>query len=593
MKRKYFLSRSFQSGVLIFLLLEFWHGCSPSRVVDDRILLVNNGESQACIVAGAEDRIAAQSLRSYIKQEGGALLDIVAPGEDTRRRERCQILVGTPQSNPSVARAIQEHRLSLDRTELNDEGYILKTLPLPKGHLIVAAGTEKRGVFYAVGELKRYYLRKEGDRLYALKADVREAPAFKYRWLWTWDWRMEWGGTEAGGKTMGEGDYKKRPESFVKDYKACIDFMSENGLNGLVIWGFLRDAHGGVEASQEICRYAAERGVRILPGIGTSGYRGYYFEGNHEFNAPTWVSRHPELASRVLYEGKPVPGCPCPSKPANKKWLADGARWLFENFEIGGVNLEMGDFFVCPCPDCRKARAAISSDEPDYYRDMAICLKELIPVMRAAAPDAWLSYATYTGFNKEMMARPPKFIELIPDDAICQWTVTGMMGDKDIPDPMRRLAGWPPDLKPMARHNIGYLHWANKSTSTENDFFVRRFQAAAANSARSGLEGLAFYGELGDGAPNMLLNYLAFKEFCFHPEMTVNEFTAKRLAPLYGETHAADLWKVIDGLSGLPKGKNGAAVQAVLAVVDSAATDGSPNTKDNWRKLRDFLGGIR
>jgi len=590
--KKYSPGRSLCWAMLCFSSV-FWVACRPSGPDDGRILLAANGVPQACIVAGPEDRVAALSLQNHLKQEAGAVLELVAPGEDSRRRERCKILVGTPQTNASVALAVKENGLSLDRTALNDEGYVLKTLPVSKGHLIIAAGTEKSGVFYAVGELKNYYLRIEGDKVYALKADVREAPAFRYRWLWTWDWRMEWGGTEAGGKTMGEGDYKKRPESFVTDYRACIDFMSENGLNGLIIWGFLRDAHGGIEASQEICRYASERGVRILPGIGTSGYRGYYFEGNHQFNAPTWISRHPELESRVLYEGQPVRGCPCPSKPENKKWLADGARWLFENFEIGGVNLEMGDFFVCPCPDCRKAREAIASDEPDYYKDMAICLKELIPVMREAAPDAWLSYATYTGFNREMMARPPKFIELIPADAICQWTVTGMMGDKDIPDPMTSLAGWPPDLKPMARHNIGYLHWANKSTSTANDFFIRRFQAAAANSTRSGLEGLAFYGELGDGQPNMLLNYLAFKEFCFHPDLTVEEFTAKRLVPLYGEKHAADLWKVIDSLSGLPKGENGAAVQAALAVVDLAAPDAPPHTRENWRKLRDFLAGIR
>ena len=592
MKKTHLIKLSVFCGAVLSLP-GFWFGCGPSKAIDGRILLARNGVSRACIVAGTDDRIAAVSLQNCIKQECGAVLELVAPAEADGRRERCEILVGTPQSNPSLAHAIQVHGLSLDRAALTDEGYILKTLPAAKGQLIIAAGTEKRGVFYAVGELKRYYLRKERADLYALRADVREAPAFKYRWLWTWDWRMEWGGTEAGGKTMGEGDYKKSPESFVKDYKACVDFMSENGLNGLIIWGFLRDAHGGVGAAQEICRYAAERGVRILPGVGTSGYRGYYFEGNHEFNAPTWISRHPKLASRVLYEGKPVPGCPCPSKPENKKWLADGARWLFENFEIGGVNLEMGDFFVCPCPDCRKAREAIPSNDPDYYKDMAICLRELLPVMRAAAPDAWLSYATYTGFNKDMMARPPRFIELIPDDAICQWTVTGMMGDKDIPDPMRTLAGWPPDLKPMAKHNIGYLHWANKSTSTETDFFLRRFQAAAANSARSGLEGLAFYGELGDGTPNMLLNYLAFKEFCFHPEMTVGEFTAKRLAPLYGADRAADLWKIIDDVSGLPKDKSAAAIRAALPVAELAAAAAPSYAQDNWRKLRDFLGAVR
>jgi len=579
-------------GALAAILAVSLAACRPPAAGNGRILLADKGRALAVIVAGPEDRIAARSLRAFIHRESGAEPEIVAPGEESGRPERALILIGTPRSNAAVDRAAREHGLNVTGEGLGDDGYVLKTVADAKTRLIVASGPEKRGVFYAIGELKNYHIRKDGEKLLALAADVREVPKFKYRWLWTWDWRMEWAGTEAGGATMGEGDYKKKPESFVADYKACLDFMSENGLNGLVIWGFLRDAHGGIAASREICRYAEERGVRVLPGIGTSGYRGYYFEGDHEFNAPTWIKRHPELESRVIYDGKFVPGCPCPSKPANKKWLADGARWLFENFEIGGVNLEMGDFFVCPCPDCEKARAAIPATEPDYYKDMAICLRELLPVMRAEAPDAWLSYATYTGFNREMMSRPPEFLKLIPADAICQWTVTGMMGNKDIPDPMTTLEGWPADLRPMAAHNIGYLHWANKSTSTGDDFFLRRFQAAAANSLRSGLEGLAVYGELGDGAPNMRLNYLAFKEFCFHPEMGVEEFTAKRLAPLYGGDQSAALWQVVDRLSGLPKDRRADAVGEALEVVDRAAAGAPVHARASWRALRDFLSGL-
>jgi hypothetical protein len=87
----------------------------------------------------------------------------------------------------------------------------------------------------------------------------------------------------------------------------------------------------------------------------------------------------------------------------------------------------------------------------------------------------------------------------------------------------------------------------------------------------------------------MLLNYLAFKEFCFHPEMTVGEFTAKRLAPLYGAERAADLWKIIDDVSGLPKDKSAAAVRAALPVAESAAAAAPSYAQDNWRKLRDFL----
>ena len=69
------------------------------------------------------------------------------------------------------------------------------------------------------------------------------------------------------------------------------------------------------------------------------------------------------------------------------------------NFQIGGVNLEMGDFYVCHCDDCRRARAAIVSDEPDYYKDMAISHMVTLSTLRRLVPDAWLSYATYTGYT--------------------------------------------------------------------------------------------------------------------------------------------------------------------------------------------------
>ena len=52
------------------------------------------------------------------------------------------------------------------------------------------------------------------------------------------------------------------------------------------------------------------------------------------------ATQHPEL--KVVGQHRHGDG-PCPSKAENKKWLADGAKWLFENFDIGGINLEMGD----------------------------------------------------------------------------------------------------------------------------------------------------------------------------------------------------------------------------------------------------------
>ncbi len=36
------------------------------------------------------------------------------------------------------------------------------------------------------------------------------------------------------------------------------DFMADHKFNGLIIWGFLRDTHGGIKASKELCRFSDE-----------------------------------------------------------------------------------------------------------------------------------------------------------------------------------------------------------------------------------------------------------------------------------------------------------------------------------------------
>ncbi len=408
---------------------------------------------------------------------------------------------------------------------IRQQSYIIRTSQDGPGVLeLIGGGAD--GLLHAVADLINWHLRVDEDGVSVGAIEVREAPRYAYRWFWTWDHRMDWGGPGKPGTLMGGGGtFAKKPKAFLIDYKRCIDYMADHKFNGLIIWGFLRDTHGGVEATKELCRYASRRGVRILPGVGTSGYAGYYFEGDHPYNANTWLKQHPELKS-ITREGKPR-NAPCPSKKANQDWLDDGARWLFRTFDIGGVNLEMGDYFVCYCDDCKKARAAIESDEPDYYKDMAISHMVTLKTMRQLAPDGWLSYATYTGYKKAMMTDPPKFLSMIPQDAICQWTLT------------RMARKWPADVKPMAKHNVGYLHWCNSSTHTEDDFYLHRVRDICRNAASVGFEGLDTYGELPDTKPNAEIVYLAWEAWLWNPDMTVEQFVDQRLGRLYGGAIAA------------------------------------------------------
>ncbi len=343
---------------------------------------------------------------------------------------------------------------------------------------------------------------------------------FAQRALWTWDHRMDWSGKTPGRVPMGGGGkYHKPADEYLEDYKRLVDYMdAHTTFNAIIIWGFLRDTHGGVAAGQELCEYAQERGIRIIPGVGTSGYGGYYFEGEHEYNVQTWLAKHPELRA-IGKDGKPR-NVLCPSKPENAAWLQDGCRWLFENFKIGGINFEIGDFFVCYCDDCARARAAIPGDAADYYKDMAISIGPVAKLARELAPDAWLSYATYTGFNPAMIEKPPAWVKIVPQEIECQWTLTGMVSD----------AKWPSGLRPPTTRNTGYLHWGNKSTKTQHNIYLRRIQDVCRRASAAGFAGLTTYGEDPPSLYSMMLFYDAWSFFLDRPQAGVDDFADERLA---------------------------------------------------------------
>lgn len=499
-----------------------WCGLAAA---EDRLWLVRDAAVSATIVRGEEDDFAAERLESWLAEKTGAEIEIRVADREPLPDEGCVVLVGSLASNPVLRKIAGQLELDLDPERLTDQGYVARRVRHQERDWLILAGGGRDGVIHAVADLINWTLQCGEDGVWLDSLDVRQVPRLRYRWLWTWDNRMDWGGRGKVVTRMGGGKYEKEPDAFLVDYKRCVDFLADHKFNGLIIWGFLRDSHGGVEAARELCRYAARRGVRILPGVGTSGYAGYYYEGDHPLNADTWLAKHPDLCS-IDSSGKPRIA-PCPSKKANQDWLDRGAEWMFENFDVGGVNLEMGDFFVCHCADCKRARAAISSDEPDYYKDMAISHMVTLKTMRRLAPEAWLSYATYTGYTAEMAETPPQFLSMIPEDSICQWTLTRMA---------RR---WPADVPPMAQHNLGYLHWCNTSTGTEDDFYLERVQAICRQAAAAGFEGLDTYGELPDTWPNAEIFYLAWEAFSWNPEMTVAEFVGQRLARLYGGREAA------------------------------------------------------
>ena len=160
-------------------------------------------------------------------------------------------------------------------------------------------GGSVSGVIYGIEEL----IRRGGpanDRMALPDAPIEETPGLAYRTFWTWDHSTNWELSQIGQQEIGVfNPYQKPPGGFLADYRRLVDFCSRNRIAAVVIYGFLRDTHGGIPAAQELCRYANERGVRIIPGIAIGAYGGVYWEGEHRYNLATWLKQNPQHAATM------------------------------------------------------------------------------------------------------------------------------------------------------------------------------------------------------------------------------------------------------------------------------------------------------
>ncbi|MDR7544246.1 MAG: glycoside hydrolase family 20 zincin-like fold domain-containing protein [Armatimonadota bacterium] len=124
--------------------------------------------------ATAQDLYAARELNDELAAWGAAPLEVVrAPKEDSSAAGLLHnaVLVGEPAANPAVARALAQGGLWVTAREPGPEGYVLEVAP----DRIVAAGTDRRGTFYAVQTL-RQLIHREGGRLLARGAMIRDWP---------------------------------------------------------------------------------------------------------------------------------------------------------------------------------------------------------------------------------------------------------------------------------------------------------------------------------------------------------------------------------------------------------------------------------
>ncbi|MCC7192487.1 MAG: hypothetical protein IT444_06855 [Phycisphaeraceae bacterium] len=463
-------------------------------------------------------------------------------------------------------------RLTVSLDGLGDGAFAI----VPQDRRLYVLGGNKRGLLHGLAELLNRAQVHKGVLTWSA-GEMRETPALPLNYYWTWDHSTNWWLMADGQQETGcNNHYTKTADDFIRDYKLLIDHCVRTRVGGIVIWGFIRDAHGGIAASQEICRYAADRGIRILPGVGTSVYGGVYYGSDdstdttaHPLNAKCFVRTHPK-AGLVEESGSLSTLYPCPTHPSTINWLKQCADWLFSTFEIGGVNVEHGDFIVCYCDRCTAARK--DQRQAGYFSTMQLANTPFIDQALRIKPDAWITYATYTGFAPDPSpergylpprtwhtAEPwrihgadPEFAHDLDPRSICQWTLTRMVNqqqrplaewlDNGQPASMLHNDHWPADHQPPTRRNVGFIHqgsqWSSQGVYLKGlpcdrySLQISCIKEACLRASRANITGVSIHGEVSNRCIPYSLNYLAHTYFSYHPEASLRQFGRDVLSPI-------------------------------------------------------------
>ncbi|GAB4538425.1 MAG: hypothetical protein Kow0063_26200 [Anaerolineae bacterium] len=503
-----------------------------------------SGRARLVVAAQPDSQVhALRQLRHYLP---GRQLEVVETGELAAAlpglgRERIDLLVllSDAAAGPPAGLA--------DRQEIDDlaeDAFLLRTGNLGGHPALLAAGGGVPGLIHAVNELGTHHLAAYDDALELPALDLRQSPALPYRLFWTWDHSTNWYLEQVGLQEIGALNYYSKPEEgFLEDYRRLVDFMSLHRIGGVTIYGFLRDNHGGVEAAQELCRYAAERGVRILPGVGINAYGGIYWEGEHRYNLTNWLRAHPEL--RAVFD-RPVafhiPDLPrlwfpethytdaaCPSRPENARYHEEAVQWLAETFEIGGINFETGDYGVCNCADCLARRDA---DETWSHKDMALLYPRLFEAARRGRPDLWLVSEAYWDNILDLEALAP--LADLPEDAIYQLCIN--------------RSYWPRVKENLTREHVARLprprnvmrtHMGSQWNHERYELVAGRFAEMMGLLHATGMQGGTIFAEVSAFSTVNEINYLAFARFGYQADLTWERFVADDLGPLLGGAEAA------------------------------------------------------
>ncbi len=432
-----------------------------------------------------------------------------------------------------------------------------------EGMTVKVTGGGIPGVIYAVEDM---IARGGADPARLAVSPRDETPGMLYRTFWTWDHSTNWELSQVGLQEIGVfNPYGKPPGGFLADYKRLIDFCSRNRVAAITIYGFLRDSHGGIEAAQELCRYATERGVRIMPGIAIGAYGGVYWEGDHKYNLATWLKQNPQFAATMEkgvgfqladlsfplnFPRSDYTVSACPSAPETIEWMEEAVSWLAETFDIGGINIESGDYGVCGCDRCvaRRQNAAEAARRKDdhgdswSHTDMAENFPKLYRAAKAKKPDLWV----YCEMQWDNLLDPVASAAQtrLPQGGVYQHTANKSFWRKLRTALTRDYVEKLPTQPNVLRCQFA-CQWNGDERTERYAFNAKTFADMAGVGARDAMDGLTVWGEASAWHAAVELSYIAFARFTWEPTLTWERFMAEEMAPRLGGGEAAERFVAI------------------------------------------------
>jgi hypothetical protein len=517
-------------------------------------VLAAAGKPQCTLViadqAAFMEQKAAQEIARVIRRDSGAEVTLKRWSELGASPSGTFVVLGTPQSVPLIGQLTNELGDGIGELPLaGPDAYAVQTTEREQAKYLVVAGTTPRAVFYGavyVGEQILTPQRadaspahgaagpnaalstelpkaSQGEAIVVTATKVVRVPALAERAPYTL------------------GFIGIQPEYRLDDWKVILDGMAREGINRVYYWWQSlykpkdfpdrRNIDGGTarikmtnDDVNELARYAHKLGMKFLLGGGAFSWGG----------AAALTDVYPETAA------KGASGM-CPSHPKARELQLRFSLEMLESIpEADGIWFEPRDEHgECKCDVCQKPVDSFGSKQ--YGQSEIGWLTQFAKALWQKRPDAEIGWLIELYQPSKMHSEDPAYfakIRQIKDPRI-QWIV--VWGAWQFPGPDGKYR---PNTF-FSRQNV----WWNKPYVMS----IEDIRTETLKAADMGLLGFSpafemcfsvdYYGGAipypMDLLPYELTSY-AFREFCWDPAQTIDEFKAKMRRRYFGPAAPMD-----------------------------------------------------